>query len=147
MRVHWYDSVGKSFSVERAVASVKASFSNEKDDLERKMKRVARWEKRLNQLKNPQMTTNVQALLTQFQELCTKHNIAWQVNKDNWQSNVPAKYVKEDVSLDLYLDLNVNPDKLWANFYSVKNNMLALRIYIGKEIRVTDRILACILKG
>ena len=145
MKIYLYGPA--SFTVDKVLQSVKGNLHTERTDLENKMKRVARWQKRLNQLNDPQIVTKVQNLLVQFQELTTKHNITWVDATDKWSSTMYAAYVKGDVSLDLYLDLNVTPDKLWANFYSKKNNAMALRIYIGKEVRITDKILACILKG
>lgn len=145
MRIRMYGK-GSVFSVSEAKKIVEGSFLSEKNDLEYKMKRVVRWEKRLRELKDPQMVAKVEKLLSTFQNLCTQHHIKWVTNQDQWSSTLYATYIKDDVTLDLYADLNVNPDKLWANFYSKKNNAMALRIYIGKEVRITNRILQCLLK-
>jgi hypothetical protein len=146
MRIRMYGQKS-TFAVAKATEQINGYFLSEKADLENKMKRVARWEKRLAQLKDPKMLANVQELLTRFDELAIKHHVTWVESQDQWSSEIYAKYVKDDVTLDLYVDLNVSPDKLWANFYSRKHRAVALRIYIGKEVRVTDKILACILKG
>jgi len=146
MRVRTYGR-GSIFSVANATKLVEENFSNEKSDLERKMKRVVRWEKRLSELKDPRMLSNVRDLLTRLDELTAKHHISWVQSPDSWSSTIYAKYQRDAVSLDLYVDLDVTPVKLAANFYSRKHNKVALRIFIGKEVRVTDKILACILNG
>lgn len=145
MRLYMYGE--DIFSADSAIETANGYFQGERTTLENKMKQVERWQKRLNQLKDPQMLTKVKTLITKFQDLTTQYNITWVPSENKWASSLSAKYLKDDVSLDLYLDLNVTPDKLWANFYSKKNNQMALRIYIGKEVRITNRILQCLLKG
>lgn len=147
MRVRGYNSKALPFSPTFVMQEFAGEMSSEKARLTKRLAQAARWQKRLDQLSDPRILDKIQKLLVTFQDICTKEHITFVPKKDSWEGHYSAKYSKDDVTLDMYIDMTVTPEKLWANFYSRGKTGSPFRIYIGKEIRVTNKILAFLLKS
>ena len=137
---------GTSVGAFDVMSKVKEHYDYRRDILARKMKQIPVWQKQLATLNDPNVNLKMEKLVASFHSICIKEGITFPVPQ-GYAYNASALYKKEDVTVEMYLSLDVKPDKLWANFYAKKNNALAFRIYIGKSTRITNNILQCLLKG
>ena len=141
-----YNNRQNAFTVAAAIQEVEGDMASEKIRLERRMKQAAAWQKRLNELNDPRASLKVGELLRKFEGLVQENGMVFTKKPAVGGFRYYTKYVKGDVTLDMYMDLNVTPTKLWANFYDSKKSGCPFRIYIGKEVRITNKILAHLLK-
>lgn len=131
-------------NVDVALSRWKASRKKQAEDLEIRLARAAKWQKRYNKLTDvsieAQLTTRVAKLLG----LAAAHSIT--VKEPDPYGTIHATYQKGEVTLDLTSSLDISHDGVVSmNFFSNKFHSNCFRIAVGKTVRVKDDILATLV--
>lgn len=119
---------------------------NEAFNLEQKLRRVARWQKRYDKLMSEPYNKLIEQRMLRLKELASERNIKFTVNPDPYSNSMYAVYQKEKVKMELRCTFSISSEGVVGmDFWCPKRNAYPLRIAVGKVERVTDRILVTLL--